>query len=66
MVIDTIAGTAGLIVVYLIIGMVVVFMAGGRDPISHGPPWIMFVWPLVALLILGEVLHEIKRSRSEN
>lgn len=51
MILEAIIGAAALLLVYLLIGLVITALVGGRDPLSFGPPFVIVAWPVVVSVI---------------
>lgn len=44
--------------VYIIIGMVMTMLLGGRDPLDAGPPIFVIIWPVLIPVGVGFFLWE--------
>jgi len=57
-----IVGLFGVVSVYLILGAIVTMLTGGHDPLDGGPWYFIFIWPLVALLVIGDIQYRLTRD----
>jgi len=42
---------------YLLMGIVLVVLSGGRDPLPFGPGWLLVGWPVAAVVAVAAVVY---------
>ena len=41
---------------YLLMGIVLVVLSGGRDPLSFGPRWLLVGWPVAVVVAVAAMV----------